>query len=251
MLSCSKENTDINKNPENKIATFEEYMKFLNTETKNSLLIQSASVLGSSNNLFTMSARSLQSNSALSFKLDGTEYKPNDYTTIGNNTSWVRSDLDLTSLYGKKISLSYTNNQIHARMGSAIGNEVTIYIPELISANVSNLQDGKVIPGTIITWNIDTANANGMVLGVEYNPSNQTEQSIAESFNTKITRGSTVQDNGSYTITANDLSYFPDNSKLSFYIGRASFVITNDGNPNNDISIGAYTIVRSDFKIDK
>ena len=61
----------------------------------------------------------------------------------------------------------------------------------------------------------------------------------------------TSLDDGSYTITASDLEHYPDNATLSFYIGRASFTITNDGNPNNDLSVGAYTVVRSDFKIDK
>ena len=54
------------------------------------------------------------------------------------------------------------------------------------------------MPGTIITWNIDTANANGMVLAIEYSPLAQKEQTIAQTYSTRIMRGSTVQDDGSY-----------------------------------------------------
>lgn len=54
LFSCSKENNDIDRTPENKVASFEDYIKFMNTETKNSLLIQSVSTLNSPNNLFTI-----------------------------------------------------------------------------------------------------------------------------------------------------------------------------------------------------
>ncbi len=251
LFSCSNENSDIDKTPESKLASFEDYLKFMNSETKNSLLIQSVSTLNSPNNLYTISARSLESNSALSFKLDGTEFSPNDVTINNNSTAWSRSDQDLTNLFGKKFDLTFSNNQILARSGSTNETSTNVYIPELINVNVSNLNEGKVVPGTIISWNIDTLNANGMVLAIEYSPLAQKEQTIAETYSTRIMRGSTVQDNGSYTITASDLEHYPDNATLSFYIGRASFIITNDGNPNNDLSVGAYTVVRSDFKIDK
>ena len=251
LFSCSNENSEIDKTPENKIASFEDYLKFMNTETKNSLLIQSVSTLNTPNNLYTISARSLENNSALSFKLDGTEYSPNDITVNNNSTAWSRTDQDLTTLYGKKLDLTFSNNQVLARSGSTNETSTNIYIPELVNVNISNLNEGKVVPGTIITWNIDTANANGMVLAIEYSPLAQKEQTIAQTYSTRIMRGSTVQDDGSYTITASDLEHYPDNATLSFYIGRASFTITNDGNPNNDLSVGAYTVVRSDFKIDK
>lgn len=235
LFSCSKENSDIDRTPENKVASFEDYIKFMNTETKNSLLIQSVSTLNSPNNLFTISARSLESNSALSFKLDGTDFSPSEITNNNNCTTWSRTDKDLTELYGKKLELSFSNNQVLARSGSTNETTTNIFIPELVSVNVSNLVEGKVVPGTTITWNIDTANANGMILAIEYSPLAQKEQAIAQTYSTRIMKGSTVQDNGNYTITASDLESYPDNATLSFYIGRASFTITNDGNPNNDL----------------
>ena len=126
-----------------------------------------------------------------------------------------------------------------------------MYIPELLKVSVSNLENGKIVAGTKITWNADPKNKKGIIIGAEYRKIHQIDQSIATENPDKIIRGSSLSDTGSYTVTSNDLSFFPKNSVITFTIGRAGYKIINDESGNNDVLVGAYTLVRTDFNITK
>ena len=67
---------------------------------------------------------------------------------------------------------------------------------------------------------------------------------------TPLLKGITTQDDGSYTITTQDLAEFPQNAILTFYVARAGYGIsTNDS--GEDYSLAGLTVNRADFKIQK
>ena len=124
------------------------------------------------------------------------------------------------------------------------------YIPSIVKAEFLGLQGDKIVVGSEVIWNFDDQNENGVVISIEYNPLSQLEESIVNQKSTPLLKGITTQDDGSYTITTQDLAEFPQNAILTFYVARAGYGIsTNDS--GEDYSLAGLTVNRADFKIQK
>ncbi|AZA84365.1 hypothetical protein C1637_05855 [Chryseobacterium lactis] len=254
-MSCSNESTNITKADE-KLATYQDVIsKIYNSEAKNHILIENLGGLYSKNRMFSISSRS-KGAEPLGITFGGREYSSQvNYSEFGN--SWI-SNVDNSSLFGKKISISQKNGKLifaqETNSTTAKGEQegasgIHVYIPELVQVGVSGLVNGKLVPGTVITWNKDPKNENGMILGVEYNPYEQEDLVIRESKPNNEVVYDKVEDNGSYTVTKEDLEKFPKGAFLSFYIGRMAYTIDSSGSVVNETSVGALTAVRADYQI--
>ena len=258
LISCAKEEESIinQEATAQKVTSFEDYLKFINSDTKGQILIQSVSSLKSENNIYNLSS-SIKGNqeSPLILSLDNKVFNSPDVYKSSKSSNLRVSNKDLSVFFGKSLKLEMHNKSITARTSSSTakstGDSFDVYIPELLKSKVNGLVNGKVVAGTTITWNADSKNVNGVILTMEYKPLCQSEASMVEKFSKNITRGSTTVDSGFYTITASDLSHFPDNSNISFFIGRAGYSIVNDKTADNDVSVGGITTVRTDFEIKK
>lgn len=258
--SCTNDgvqNISRSEESSNRIASFEDYYKFISSDTKNKVIIQNIGSAYTNEKIQSVSAISKGGNKVLEFFANGKNYTSDKSFKGSNSTSWSSNE-NVNSLYGKKLFLNYSNSRINLSTTKGASNvankgeedgELSLYIPEIINAKVSGLVNNKIVPGTRVTWNADNLNEKGVVFGVEYSPLAQTDSKIAEQNASRIVRGTTFIDNGSYTITKEDLDKFPNGASLSFYIGRAGYVISNDGNIEEDFSVAAYTAVRSDFDI--
>lgn len=122
-------------------------------------------------------------------------------------------------------------------------------MPEMIQLGISGLDNGRIIPGTVITWNKDANNENGILMGIEYTPYEQEELTVRQAKPQNDVRYDIVEDDGSYTVTEDDLKNFPKGSYLSFYIGRMAYTLDSGGSVVNDTSIAGLTAVRADFQI--
>nr|WP_315032514.1 hypothetical protein [uncultured Chryseobacterium sp.] len=253
--SCSNENTNIAKADE-QISTYQDVIsKIYNSEAKNHILIENLGGLYSKNRLYSISSRS-KGLEPLSVSFGGREFSSQvNYSEFGN--SWI-SNVDNSSLFGKKLIISQQNGKLvftqatnsTTGKGSTEGSTgIHVYIPELVQVGVSGLVDGKLVPGTVITWNKDANNENGMIVGVEYNPYNQEDLKIREAKPNNEIAYDKVEDNGSYTVTKEDLEKFPKGSFLSFYIGRMAYTMDSSGSVVNDTSVGALTAVRADYQV--
>lgn len=249
LFSCTNENVVIDKTPENKLFSIDDYFNMINTNTKHRILIQNYSSLYTENTLSSALIVSNNQNSGLFFSINDAVFKPSDaYTNQENRTNWNTDNLDLNKFSGTKVNFAYGINE--DKLASMP--KRTVDLPLVLKVKFSNLnKDEKVVAGTIINWNKDVLNSKGVVLFIEYFPTSQFEQSIALAYPKPIVNGITVEDNGSYTITAADLSNYPDNAHLDFNIARATSTIINDGNANNDLSVVAFSKVNAMFKIDK
>ncbi|MCJ8155099.1 hypothetical protein MKJ01_15125 [Chryseobacterium sp. SSA4.19] len=254
MMSCSNENTNIGKADEN-VSTYEDVIsKIYNSKAKNHILIENLGGLHSNKRLFSILSRSIGSE-PLAVSFSGRDItSPVNYSEFGN--SWISNE-DNSSLFGKKISLIQKNGKLifsplsnsaskNAEEGAA---GIHVYIPDLVQVGVSGLENGKLVPGTVITWNKDVNNENGIILGIEYNPYEQEDLTIRESKPNNEVVYDKVDDNGSYTVTEEDLEKFPKGSFLSFYIGRMAYTIDSSGSVVNDTSVGALSAVRADYQI--
>lgn len=253
-INCNNDNSSvIEPISDSAIATLKDYQDFLNTETTGALLIQSFETNNSTNGATFSTATSIKGNRMpLTLKIDNTIISfENYYYSKSADKSF--SNLDnpkLGEVFGKTFKVELINNQVYAKKSETSDIEST-YIPEIIHPNFINLKDEEtVVPGTQITWNADPKNTKGVIVNLDFDPSTQTAE-ISKLNPNRIAKALTLVDNGSYTITAEDLETFPSNSLLNFYVGRSGFSIAIDTSNNNDYAIGAMTAWRADFIIQK
>lgn len=251
-LSCSDENTNNEQvQNENSISSFEDYFSFINSETTGAIIVQSIKT-PLSNEMY-MASSSIEGNKTpLMLKVDEqvvtfTNYQ---YSESSNVSSSNESIDDMSTLFGNNFEVVIENEQVNAsRTNQTSSNSVeSVYIPALISATFSGLDNGRIVAGSQISWNFDGNNNNGVVIGFEYNPLSQVDEEVINQQPTRQLSGTTVTDNGSYTITSEDLQAFPSYAMMTFYIGRAGYNITND-NLGNDYALAGLTVSRTDLQI--
>lgn len=247
ILSCSDDNTDINKsNLES--SQKENYYKIYNSEAKNHIILENLGGIYDKNKITNIT----------SFSLDST---PKDITINGekllgkfisqNKGGTWSSQSDISSLFGKKVSIKKSGNNyiISNNVSNKGGDEISWYIPEIISATVTGLVDGKVVPGTTVTWNKDQNNLNGISMMVEYSPYEQSKSDISKTLTENETKVKSIEDNGYYVVTEEDLKQYPKGTNLNFYFGRTAYYIDVTGDITEDTSLGAVSAVRADFEI--
>ena len=102
----------------------------------------------------------------------------------------------------------------------------TLSIPNEVAIDVNQT---TITAGSVISWNVDPNNDNGVLVYATFSPSNQINIFIAEQNQQSITRGIVLPDTqGSYTVTTEDLEIFPDNSVINITVSRG--VTTTPGN---------------------
>jgi len=246
VLSCSEDTFgDIEDNvSEKKVDSFIDYYKFLTNETDGSVLVQSISTLNS-DPVFSATSTIPGNHSSYSLNTKTTVIQFNNFMydeESGKSTS-VISNANLKDFFGKIQSFNLGD-------GMAKGeDEGKIYIPEVISASFSGLNNGRIVAGTTISWNVDGNNENGVVIGFEYNPYAQSAQSIQIDQPEHVWKGVTLPDQGSYVITEEDMENIPNDATVTFYVARAGYIITTDG--DEDYSLAGLTVSRADFAISK
>ncbi len=241
MFSCQKENNyDFNKEAKsNSAVSFEDYLSFLKNETDNKILIQSYGSPNSDRNAYYMSGNSLTNGTSFSINKE-------DYSISSNGHSWGKSFDDLSKYYGQTVKVALNANQSNKATSEIVSE---FYIPQNINAQFINLENDKVKAGTKVQWNADTKNQNGVILAVEYRPIIQLVPSVKEEMPRHFIKGITMEDNGTYTISAQDLAEFPNEANLTFIILRAGFDVNADF--NHDLTAGAYTMCKSIMQISK
>jgi len=259
-ISCTDEITGT-IDDEISISSFEDYFKFMNQETDGSVLIQSISTINSNGEIFSVSSSIKGNKNPLTFIVDDRtlNFSNYHYSSKQDKSHSNLSNQDLRNVFGNKFEVELNTSSIYAKSTASdksissenISSISSVYIPELVSASFSNLANGKIVAGTSINWNADYINQNGVVIGLEYNPLAQSKKSIKEEKPERLLTGLTVEDNGSYTISAKDLSQYPSNAMMTLYIGRAGYNNTTDTTGNNDYSLAAMTVSRADLEIQR
>ena len=248
-VSCSNEDTSFKMpvEPSNSSPiSFGEYYDFISVDSRDKVLISNLSFINSVGSVSSLSSVRKDITSPYLLEYDNTLFTPQYIYNSQELSTYNMQDNALSSIFGRGFVISISNDVLALSENS----NYDIYIPNIIEASVSNLSvDGEVQSGTVINWNADHLNNNGVVLSAEYAPYNQSDEKIVRSFPNRIVAGISFQDNGSYTIQSNDFNALPNGAKITFTIARAGFVLTNDGNPDNDLSFGVYSSVKAEYII--
>ncbi|QNK77090.1 hypothetical protein H7F37_13375 [Winogradskyella sp. PAMC22761] len=248
-FSCSEESHELNTSAEiSNTKTFEDYIAFNYADVDNKITVQRMGALNTTASINTISTTSKIG--AIELELDGTPFKGDNIYYGKNATNWTNNVEDLSMFYGKEVTIDLSNNSLQAKNGSS-SNSVSFYIPDIIVANLYNLNEGRIQSGSYITWNSDSENANGITLAVEYKPMSQTDEDMYNDYSERLIKAITVDDIGSYTITDADLAEFPDDANLTFYVGRVGYVLETGSEGSNDVYVAAITSMRADMRIDK
>lgn len=144
---------------------------------------------------------------------------------------------DTNNLFGRVLSYRVVDGSRASETPEEVIGYNEIYVPELLDVNFNT--EG-LQPGTVITWNVDELNQNGVVISVEYYAINQLDTKLAFDNTTTIKKSFVLEDSqGSYTVTQEDLEIFPAKSLLEINVLRAGF----DTDEDSDISIAGLTKV--------
>lgn len=256
LLSCSDDNgVETNTVIKSKVASIDDYFEFLNTETTGSVVVQSISTpLSNEAFMATSTIKGDKTPLALKVGQKTISFTNREYSQFSKKSSSNVNIDNMSEIFGGTFKVELGSNQLNAKRSSNSSSDEnsveSVYIPSMVKAEYLGLQDGKIIIGSEIVWNSDDQNENGVVVSIEYSPLSQLEKSIANQKTTPLLKGITTEDNGSYTITSQDLSGFPQNAILTFYVARAGYGIsTNEA--GEDYSLAGLTVNRADFKIQK
>jgi len=160
---------------------------------------------------------------------------------VSNESLKVKNSNSLGDVFGKKIEYNIGDNNSSKAVGS---NEV--YIPTALNVQLNTTE---LRAGTVVTWNVDEANANGLVLWYEYSPFSQDKYDIIDKNRSYINGGLTIPDSGgSYIIKASDIESLPNNSYISFFVSRAGFDVSQNTG-GESIALVGVTTVSSDIKV--
>jgi len=255
-LSCSNEENSINNIPENNsknalnsngVISFQDYYEFIQANSNDKILVQNIKYINSTGAIQSLVATRNNNNDPYLIKLNNNQFTPYYIYNSNSLSSYNLSDNSLINFYGKKLKLNFDGDT------SLILDEsdnYNIYIPNVLDVTISNLSStGQLVVGTQISWNSDGLNTNGVTLLAEYSPNNQSNQSIPLSYPYALSGGKTIEDTGRYIIQKEDLEGLPKNSNITFTIGRAGFMITNNGDIKKDLSFGVYTMVKGEYII--
>lgn len=235
------------------VTSIMEYFDFLNTPCDGELMIQSISSEYSEASLTAISSIS-GNRSPLGLLYNGTKaLKDVEYyyskSSNKSYSNYLSRDfiVDVRQLFGRHFSLDALADNLAVKSMTNTGDS-SMYFPQLINVQFENLENGKIVPGTIVNWNLDEKNSNGVVLAVEYNPKTQVDSNISAAHPEALMYAVTVVDNGSYTVTSEDLAYFPDGARANIYIGRAGFHKTQ-GPDGLTYSISAYSLSSASYLV--
>lgn len=267
LVACSDDNEiKTNTVKENKVASFDDYFDFLNTETDGNVLAQSVST-PLSNEAFMVSSSIKGDRAPLDLKVENKtiSFKKHQYSVSAKRSYSNKNIDDLSEIFGNNFNIEATSNLIAAKKIKTINSSVSInssatstasgsvesvYIPNVIRAQFSGLENDKIVVGSEIIWNIDNQNENGVVISFEYDPLSQIEENIVNQKADNLLKGITTEDDGIYTITPKDLMEFPENAIITIYVARAGFGISTNTN-GEDYSLAGVTAKVADFHIKK
>lgn len=241
LFSC---NNDINENPNGTSSDVKntdlakKYLSFFRTKSlEGSILIQSSTTgaMQDINKNISLTEKKSRDYSKKSISSKHIEIKGFDYNSdlkkMSNKTK------DENDFFGKVLYYRIVDNSKLNKSSSESNSYNEVYIPKLIdvSYNTENL-----IPGTIVSWNTDDLNENGVIVSVEYYAINQLDIKLAYDNPTTIKRSFVLDDLlGFYTITEQDLEIFPKNALLDINVLRAGFATDEE----SSLSIAGLTKV--------
>ena len=172
--SCKPENDDyyINQVNDNQPTSIMEYFDFYKTQCDAEFMMQSTKSTYSEPSFSAMASikgnqfpKGLCVDGQNALRSQDYYYSKSADKSFSNfhNNDFI---IDPKNLYGRQFQISNLVNDVSLKSLHELG-DTTICFPQLISVHFENLQDGKVVAGSKIVWNIDANNENRGIVSIK------------------------------------------------------------------------------------
>ena len=120
------------------------------------------------------------------------------------------------SIFGKELNISFAEDGVDGRDFG----DINTYVPEVLDVDITGIDETTLSlqNGTVINWNADSQNANGVYIIVEYTPIEN--ERLMEAHPEKQYNFVNVSDSGSYTYSKSDFPDIPDTALVLLRIVR-------------------------------
>ncbi len=217
IMSCSQDKSDIELGSEElketNLKSFVDYLQIYSQPTEfGSILIQSNGIASRPDDPSSVViSEKISPEKGKTIQL--IDAKRNEINPSQNGKSTVSSKSEYVNIFGNDLSYRAVGRTNKSSTQS-------MYVPQLINLELSS-EVGRA--GSVVSWNVDQSNNEGVVLYATYHPLHQADLMLAEQNQDRIVRGIVLPDNqGSYTITTEDLERFPNNSYVEITVARAA-----------------------------
>jgi hypothetical protein len=149
--------------------------------------------------------------------------------------SFFTRNVTFNNLYGKNINLKFSKGQDQTEIKN-------LYLPKKLNVSITPDMGGnnyQIKEGTVFEWNADELNEKGVVIKIEYNPVFNTSQ-ISQNYPEPIVKFIGVPDNGSYTLTGQDISGLPSKADVNISVMRGLVQLNMFENNNKSFITIAY-----------
>ncbi|TXF85672.1 hypothetical protein FUA23_20460 [Neolewinella aurantiaca] len=152
---------------------------------------------------------------------------------IDESYNTLREQSEIFGLFGKEMILKLNKK---SRGVDKSSNDIEVgYVPEVLKSNINTIPLQLFHNETVISWNSDARNSNGVYLIADFN------QAFNGSGNAGCTDYVVLPDNGTYTYDRNDFPCLPSGVLVSFTLVRGlSAELIDDESEGKDIVL-AYT----------
>lgn len=221
-ISCQE--TEINEEKQvdtEEFRSLDELYAMITKPTDGKIIIHSTTGIGSQNDLRANSIDTHfkvgeESNSRISFPSVTIGEIIVEESSNQANQRVKSNSLAIEQLFGSNVPVKIGEKYSNGRTSST---EDDIYIPELISFTT---EFDNITIGTLIQWNPDPNNKNGVQFEMSYTPLNQPSDEIAEQYPLYYVNGMSVPDNGELILTSEFLKEFPDGADVNITIARGN-----------------------------
>lgn len=173
----------------------------------------------------------------------------NQYTQNRQGTYGFDKALPQKGLFGTDVTFQITSpssslstNQTRST-SSAKTLTTTLYSPAAISiTNIPPSTPVTLVPfqNTLVTWNADPNNPNGVIVIAEFLPGRYINKTtLSQGYTNLMEKTMLVTDNGSTSIPWSFFSIFPQEGHIILWIARGNYSIAGDGKYN--YQVGGYT----------
>lgn len=132
-------------------------------------------------------------------------------------------------------------------------NNEPLYFPKAMIISSPSTQSGYSTglgTGSIITWNADPDNLNGIAVVIELEPIDNAQNKDLISPVLTTNKYFYVPDNGQLILTQEMMKYFPEHAILRIRLGRGSYkrIVTNTSTQSSIVGVSNYTTQGFSFK---
>ena len=183
-------------------------------------------------------------------EIGGSPISIGDYLLSPNTKGTYGFDkmLPQTGLFGTNVTFSVNNrntnntNNTKPNNGQSVAT-ATLYSPKaIIITNVAPRTPINIVPiqTTIVNWNTDVNNPNGVIIIGEYIPTRyMNKKSLTAGYSKLIESSLKVPDNGSTSIPWSFFSKFPEGGHIILWVARGNYSILSNG--KYLYQVGGYT----------